>query len=114
MIVSGAALLGAGYAVSAVVGGMLLDAETDHAGYMFIPVIGSPMVLSNILSKPDYGGPVFTLSVAMLAPAVAQFTGAALLTAGLVRKSRYQKESTLSLSPFLSRDTSGIAVSGVF
>ena len=114
LIVSGAALLGAGYGASAIVGGMLLDAGADDAAYMFIPIVGSPIFLGRVLSDVEYDGPAVMLSLAMLAPAVAQVTGTALLATGLVKRSRYNKENAVAVSPFITPDISGLAVSATF
>ena len=114
LIISGATLLGAGYGASAIVGGMLLDAEADDAAYMFIPIVGSPIFLGSVLSDVDYDGPTFMLSLALITPAIAQVAGIALLATGLVKRSRYKKENAVAISPLIAPGISGFAVSAVF
>ena len=114
MIVSGASLLGAGYGASAIVGGMMLDGGSNDAAYMFIPLVGSPITLTRILSDSDYNGPTFMLSLAMLAPAICQVTGTALLATGLVKRSRYNKERSVAVTPIITPELSGLSVSATF
>jgi hypothetical protein len=122
LILSGAITLGVGYAISAVVGGMLLDVGEEKAGYMFIPIVGNPIYLGFLLDDlhndmNDSGddAPEFMLSMALLTPALAQLTGAILLTFGLVKHSRYVKEKrNIALVPTMAPNAGGLSFSMTF
>jgi hypothetical protein len=121
MIIIGAVLLGSGYLAS-LSSGIAMMVDVDHQGaYFCIPIVGNPIVLGMMMSGADNADSEWLPLVApflvfMMMPTVAQLTGTILLSAGLIQRARYNKESrvTYAFAPAVTSENADISFSMTF